>query len=75
MRQIFSMAVVALSAAAIASGQQQVASGESNTVVEQVIRKLDNERIQAQIHADVAGGRTELRRRFHRSRAEWDSAN
>src|ERR1043165_9778755 len=54
MRQIFSMAVIALSAAAIASGQQQGASSDPKTVVEQVIRKLDNERIQAQIHADAA---------------------
>jgi ketosteroid isomerase-like protein len=54
MRQIFSIAVVALSAAAIASGQQQGASRDPKTVVEQVIRKLDNERIQAQIHADAA---------------------
>ena len=54
MRQIFSIAVVALSAAAIASGQQQGASRDPKAVVEQVIRKLDNERIQAQIHADAA---------------------
>jgi uncharacterized protein (TIGR02246 family) len=54
MRQIFSIAVVALSAAAIASGQQQSASRDPKAVVEQVIRKLDNERIQAQIHADAA---------------------
>ena len=54
MRQIFWIAVVALSAAAIASGQQQSASRDSKAVVEQVIRKLDNERIQAQIHADAA---------------------
>src|SRR3954447_22137995 len=54
MRQILSIAVVALSAAAIASGQQQGASRDPKTVVEQVIRKLDNERIQAQIHADAA---------------------
>jgi ketosteroid isomerase-like protein len=54
MRQIFSIAVVALSAAAIASWQQQSASRDPKTVVEQVIRKLDNERIQAQIHADAA---------------------
>jgi len=37
-----------------ASGQQQRASRDPKTVVEQVIRKLDNERIQAQIHADAA---------------------
>jgi ketosteroid isomerase-like protein len=48
MRQIFAIAVVAFSAIAIASGQGQGA------IVEQVIRELDNERIQAQIHADVA---------------------
>jgi len=54
MRQIFSIAIVALSAAAIASGQQQNASRDPKAVVEQVIRKLDNERIQAQIHADAA---------------------
>jgi len=54
MRRIFSIAVVALSAAAIALGQQQGASRDPKTVVEQVIRKLDNERIQAQIHADAA---------------------
>src|ERR1700751_4221195 len=54
MRQIFSIAAVALSAAAIASGQQQGASRDAKTVVEQAIRKLDNERIQAQIHADAA---------------------
>src|SRR5690242_642549 len=53
MRQIFSIAVVALSAAAIASGQQQSASRDPKAVVEQVIRKLDDERIQAQIHADA----------------------
>lgn len=54
MRQIFSIAVVALSAAAIASGQQQGPGRDPKTVVEQVIRKLDNERILAQIHADAA---------------------
>src|SRR6478752_7552878 len=54
MRQIFAIAVVALLAAAIASGQEQDATRDSRAIVEQVIRKLDNERIQAQIHADVA---------------------
>lgn len=54
MRQIFSIAVVALSTAAIASGQQQGGSRDPKMIVEQVIRKLDNERIQAQIHADAA---------------------
>ena len=48
MRQILTIALVAFWAVAIASGQEQGA------MVEQVIRKLDNERIQAQIHADAA---------------------
>ena len=54
MRQIFAIAVVAFSAAAIAYGQEQGAIRDPRRIVEQVIRKLDNERIQAQIHADVA---------------------
>ena len=53
MRRIFAMAVVAFSAAAIASGQEQGAIRDSKKIVEQVIRKLDDERIQAQIHADA----------------------
>jgi len=55
MRQIFAIAVVAFSAAAIASGQEQSAVRNPKSMAEQIIRKLDNERIQAQIHADVAG--------------------
>jgi ketosteroid isomerase-like protein len=47
------MAVVAFSAAAIASGQEQGAIRDPKKIVEQVIRKLDDERIQAQIHADA----------------------
>jgi len=54
MRQIFAIAFVAFSAAAIASGQKQGAIRDPKRIVEQVIRKLDNERIQAQIHADAA---------------------
>jgi ketosteroid isomerase-like protein len=54
MRQVFAIALVAFSAAAIASAQQQDAIKDPKTSVEQVIRKLDNERIQAQIHADAA---------------------
>ena len=54
MRQIFAIAVVAFSAAAIASGQEQGAIRDPRRIVEQVIRKLDNERIQAQIQADPA---------------------
>ena len=54
MRRVFAIAVVAFSAAALASGQEQGALRDQRSIVEQVIRKLDNERIQAQIHADVA---------------------
>jgi hypothetical protein len=54
MRQIFAIAFVAFSAAAIASGQKQGAIRDPKRIVEQVIRKLDKERIQAQIHADAA---------------------
>jgi len=53
MRQVLAIALVALSAAAIASGQEQAARRDQRVTVEQVIRKLDNERIQAQIHADA----------------------
>jgi len=54
MRKVFAIAVVVLSAAAIASGQEQGALRDQRNIIEQVIRKLDNERIQAQIHADAA---------------------
>jgi ketosteroid isomerase-like protein len=53
MRQILAIAAVTLSAAAIASGQEQSARRDQRRIVEQVIRKLDDERIQAQIHADA----------------------
>src|SRR6202171_760166 len=53
MRQIFAIAIVAFSAAAIASGQKQGAIRDPKRIVEEVIRKLDDERIQAQIHADA----------------------
>ncbi len=54
MKHIFAIAVVAFSAASIASGQEQGAIRDPRSEVEQVIRKLDNERIKAQIHADAA---------------------
>jgi uncharacterized protein (TIGR02246 family) len=53
-RQILATAVVTFSAAAIASGQGQGAIRDPTRIVEQAIRKLDDERIQAQIHADTA---------------------
>jgi Ni/Co efflux regulator RcnB len=54
MKHIFAIAVVAFSAASIASGQKQDAIRDQERIVEQAIRKLDNERVQAQIHADAA---------------------
>ena len=54
MRRKFAIALMGFSAAAIASGQEQSAIRDQRSIVEQVIRKLDNERIQAQIHADAA---------------------
>ena len=54
MRRIFAIALVVFSVAAIASGQEQAAIRAQRSIAEQVIKKLDNERIQAQIHADAA---------------------
>ena len=54
MRQTLVITVVIFLAAAIASGQEQGERRDQSRVVEQAIRKLDNERIQAQIHADAA---------------------
>jgi ketosteroid isomerase-like protein len=54
MRQIRVMMVVICLAVALASGQETGERKNKNTAVEQAIRKLDHERIQAQIHADAA---------------------
>jgi uncharacterized protein (TIGR02246 family) len=54
MKQILVITVVVFLAAAIASGQVQGESKDQARAVEQAIRQLDNERIQAQIHADAA---------------------
>src|SRR5437868_12988582 len=54
MRQIFAIAAVVFSAVAIAAGQEPGAIRDPRNTVEQAIRKLDDERIQAQIHADTA---------------------
>ena len=54
MRQILSITVAIFLAAAVASGQEQGERRDESRVVAQAIRKLDNERIQAQIHADAA---------------------
>ena len=47
------IAALALTATSIALGQKQSASRDHRSSVEQVIRQLDNERIQAQISADA----------------------
>src|SRR3974390_960643 len=54
MRQILVITAMIFLAAAIASGQEQGESRDQSKASEQAIRKLDNERIQAQIHADAA---------------------
>ena len=53
MRPALLIAVLVLTVAPMCEGQKQSASGSHRTSVEEVIRKLDNERIQAQIHADA----------------------
>jgi uncharacterized protein (TIGR02246 family) len=54
MRRTLVIAILALTAASIALGQKQSARRDQRRSVEQAIRQLDNERIQAQIHADAA---------------------
>ena len=53
MRRTLVIAVLTLTATSIALGQKQSASRNQRSSVEQAIRQLDNERIQAQIGADV----------------------
>jgi hypothetical protein len=53
MRRTLVIAVLSLSATSIALGQKQSASRNQRSSVEQAIRQLDNERIQAQIGADA----------------------
>jgi uncharacterized protein (TIGR02246 family) len=53
MRPALFMAVLVLTAAATGVGQTQSARSSHRTSVEEAIRKLDNERIQAQLHADA----------------------
>jgi uncharacterized protein (TIGR02246 family) len=54
MRWTLVIAVLALTATSIALGQKQSASSDQRSSVEQAIRQLDKERIQAQIGADAA---------------------
>src|SRR5437762_11406154 len=53
MRRALLIAVLVLTVAPMGVGQKQSARGSHQTSVEELIRKLDNERIQAQIHADA----------------------
>jgi ketosteroid isomerase-like protein len=52
-RQTFLMTILLLTAAPIALAQEQSARRDQRRSVEQVIRQLDHERIQAQIGADA----------------------
>ena len=53
MRPALFVAVLVLIVVPMCKGQKESASGSHQTSVEEIIRKLDNERIQAQIHADA----------------------
>src|SRR5881394_4105653 len=53
MRQALLIAVLVLAVVPLGAGQEQGAGGSHRTSVEEAIRKVDNERIQAQIHADA----------------------
>ena len=53
MRYKLVIAVLALTLTSIALGQERSASKDQRSSVEQAIRQLDNERIQAQIGADA----------------------
>ena len=53
MRRALFIAVLVLTVAPMGVGQNQTERGSDRTSVEETIRKLDHERIQAQIHADA----------------------
>src|SRR5882724_5503243 len=53
MRRTIVIAVLVFTTASIALGQRPSASGDRRGSIEQVIRQLDHERIQAQINADA----------------------
>src|SRR2546429_5068377 len=53
MRRALLIAVLVLTVAPMGVGQKQSARGTRGTSVEEAIKKLDDERIQAQIHADA----------------------
>src|SRR5438105_12029930 len=53
MKPLLVIAVLFITVVPMGVGQEQSARGNHLTSVEETIRKLDNERIQAQIHADA----------------------
>ena len=53
MRAALFIAVLVLTVAPMGVAQKKDSRGSHRTSVEETIRKLDNERIQAQIHADA----------------------
>src|SRR4029077_14373563 len=53
MRQALLIAVLILTVGDMGEGQNQSERGSDKTSIEETIRKLDNERIQAQIRADA----------------------
>ena len=53
MRITFVIVLLSLSAASTALGQKQDAGNDRGKSIDQIIRQLDSERIQAQIHADT----------------------
>jgi uncharacterized protein (TIGR02246 family) len=54
MRSTLVIAILAVTAASITRGQGPSASSDQRSAIEQAIRQLDKERIQAQIGADAA---------------------
>jgi uncharacterized protein (TIGR02246 family) len=54
MKWTFVITVIAFTATSIALGQKKSASKNEGGAVEQAIKQVDTERIQAQIHADAA---------------------
>src|SRR5882672_4437186 len=53
MRPALFISAVVLTVAPIGAAQKQSARGSHQTSVEEIIKRLDDERIQAQIHADA----------------------
>jgi uncharacterized protein (TIGR02246 family) len=54
MRRTLVTAIITLTLTSIVRGQDQSATTDQKASVQQAIRQVDNERIQAQIHADAA---------------------